>query len=103
MTECTTCPDATVDSVPAGPIKCGCCGHPIELTCKGKCDPSHYATAIKAAAPLNSAQRTRPGRAHETSPRTYRPKPCVGCVNTFTPVGPRDTFCEACKAKRSVP
>ena len=82
--------------IPATPITCVDCGQPLELTCTGACG--------KTDASIEAATNAHPSVAHESNlaqrkARTYQPKVCP-CGTTFTPTGPRDVRCPACKAGR---
>jgi hypothetical protein len=58
----------------------------------------------KPDASIEAATIAHPSVAHtgnvaQKKQRTYQPKVCA-CGSTFTPTGPRDVRCPACKAGR---
>jgi hypothetical protein len=63
------------------PLKCTCCGQELELRC-----PEGHVHKTPPLSPRKFTQR-----------RTYRDKVCA-CGMTFTPTGPRDVRCAACKS-----
>jgi hypothetical protein len=93
------CPEAPAigptDPVPTGPIRCVCCGEPLELSCAKQC--AKVAESIAAAVP----PKPRKPRKALDGPRSYAPKPCARCGNEFQPTGPRASYCASCKAVRT--
>lgn len=58
------------NGVPPGPLRCGKCGHELELRCA-----NGHVNALNGSA------------------RSYKPKPCAKCGEIFDPTGPRAKFC----------
>lgn len=83
------CPDVDVGraTIPSEPLKCGCCGKPLELTCAGECGPKHVRAAFKVPKPPREKIVKAPpapwvcGRCRGEIPkkRGRAPKYCVAC------------------------
>lgn len=88
------------DPVPTGPIVCGCCGHPLELSCPGQCGAEHADAALAAAAAaLNPAAHVGAPRRRRTAVRAPLPaKSCKQCESPFIPITKRAAFCPTCRA-----
>jgi hypothetical protein len=115
MSSLCTCPAMPElgprDPIPTGPVVCVCCGHPLELTCTGKCNrvaesiaaaakASHPGTALFAeSAPAGNIELT--GRAKETKRRVFSDRVCA-CGATFTPHWTGAKQCPACVAAKAV-
>ena len=96
--------------IPSGPVRCVCCGEPLELRCAKRCGQAAASVAAAAAAHPSigyvASTTPAPRRALDLAlaatdtrsyrPRTYKPKGCA-CGQAFTPTGPRDVRCPTCK------
>lgn len=49
--------------------------------------------------PVPDVETPPRGSAPKTEGRTYKPKPCKGCGEDFTPTGPRHLYCGNCAVK----
>lgn len=85
------------DPIPTDPVRCVCCGHPLELSCAEKC--GKVAESIAAAAGVSSGVSAFPAekhaRAKETKPRIFADRLCA-CGRSFTPHWSGDKRCPAC-------
>ena len=102
------CPETPEITAPVfDAIVCRCCGHPLELTCAGKCGDEHVnASMDDARARLRSPAHGEPQdtskRAYTkpSKPRTYAAKACALCHQPFQPTGPRSVVCDRCKGQK---
>lgn len=95
---CPAIPDCgPTDPIPTGPVLCVCCGHPLELSCVGKC--GKVDESIAAASASSASQDDKPARAKETKRRHFADRVC-DCGRTFTPHWTGDKRCPTCKATK---
>ncbi len=91
---CPEIPEIDPQFPPAGPLKCAGCGNELRITCGNDGCPPPLGPRNQVGHGVH-----RGAHAGKGTPRTYKPKTCA-CGAEFTPTGPRDTACAACKAKR---
>src|SRR4051812_24936079 len=93
------CPELQpVESVPSEPIRCGCCGSPLEPTCARAGGKKHVGRAIR-----NSGRRPLAAEgAKLRRPHQWSTKLCARCGETFQPTGGRDSLCTECKRIRAL-
>lgn len=86
-----TCPSIPEVVLPTNePLRCTTCGVELRITCGNEgCPPP-----LPARNQVSSRAGVRVGQ------RTYQPKECVDCRQSFVPTGPRDVRCVECKAGR---
>lgn len=74
------CPDADVDvsAIPSDPLRCGCCGSPLRITCDGECGEEHVRAAFATATHVDWFC----DRCHRPIPRKRGrpPKYCATCL-----------------------
>jgi hypothetical protein len=85
------------DPIPPDPVRCVCCGHPLELTCAGHCN--RVTESFAAATPGGNAELTT-GRRKETRRRVFSDRLCA-CGATFTPHWTGAKACPACVAAKA--
>lgn len=102
MSAACICPDTPsldeVATIPADPLRCGCCGSPLRLTCDGECGDEHvrgaFETAraqLRAGMPAGKQERHAPARVAWECVRCRRPierrlgRPPKFCESCLTP------------------
>jgi hypothetical protein len=93
------CPELQpLESVPTEPVRCGCCGSPLELTCAGACGKKHIGRALRRA----TTRATLPADRKPRRPHQWSKKACGKCGASFQPTGGRDFLCAGCKKDRAL-
>lgn len=101
MSAACTCPDLQpIETIPTEPLKCACCGEPLELTCPKKCGKQHVAAALRMPARTAPLHRVAPPELeHAPYDRGKAPMRCVGCgaeMQRKRGRPPKEPRCERC-------
>jgi hypothetical protein len=94
MSATCICPDIEsfegVATIPTEPLRCGCCGSPLRLTCDGDCGEQHIRGAFAAVAKSN-------GREKSTADSEWTMWECRRCLGPIPrKVGRAPKYCDAC-------